>query len=217
MPSITTIHESLPYIDPTPSSPELLAAQSLIARERLQVPDDPHHALLPPPLTTATGTGGPFLTPLLQSEFSRLSSDPSSKLSALDLSRYSSLPSQPSNPTKETLQTALSQAYTSQSHISLRRTHLALLDSYGKNAWLTGNYHLEGELKALEAELAQTKKEIDLLTLQRKAAQDQAGPELVELEKTWKAGVGRVLEAEAAAEALRREVLEVRRQRAQQE
>ncbi|KAK3988286.1 Pre-mRNA-splicing factor SPF27 [Cladorrhinum sp. PSN332] len=214
MPSITTIHESLPYIDTLPTEAELAAATALIAHERSLAPDDPHHALLPPPLPQSK-----FLTPLLETEITRLSSsqDPqNAKLSALDLSRYSSLPTAPANPTPESLQSALSQAYTSQSHISLRRTHLALLDSYGKNAWLTGNYHLEGELKTLEAELSATKKEIDLLTLQRKAAQDQAGPELIELEKTWKAGVGRVLETEAAAEALRREALEVRRRLAQE-
>ncbi|KAK4226512.1 Pre-mRNA-splicing factor SPF27 [Podospora fimiseda] len=213
MPSITTIHESLPYIDTPPTPQELEAATLLIAHERSLVPDDPHHALLPPPLPSES----PFLTPLLESEFARISSNPQqSKLLTLDFSRYSSLPTPPENPTHESLQTVLSQAYTSQAHISLRRTHLALLDSYGKNAWLTGNYHLEGELKALESELAATKKEIDLLTLRRKAAQDQAGPELLELEKTWKAGVGRVLETEAAAEALRREVLEVRRRQAQE-
>jgi pre-mRNA-splicing factor SPF27 len=77
-----------------------------------------------------------------------------------------------------------------------------------------GNYHLEGELKALERELAETKREIDLLTLQRKEAQELAGPELASLEETWKRGVGRMLETEAAAEALRREVLELRRRMA---
>jgi pre-mRNA-splicing factor SPF27 len=80
-----------------------------------------------------------------------------------------------------------------------------------------GNYHLEGELKALEAELAETKRAIDVLTLQRKDAQDQAGPEIKGLEQTWKGAIGRVLETEAAAERLRREILEVRRRRAADE
>ncbi|KAK4462027.1 Pre-mRNA-splicing factor SPF27 [Cladorrhinum samala] len=216
MPSITTVHESLPYVDEPPTESQIAAASLLIAQERSLVPDDPNHALLPPP---PSSSDSPYLTPILSAEFSRLQSSPdpkTSKLQALDLSRYSSLPTPPANPSRETLAEALSEAYTSQAYISARRTNLALLDTYGKNAWLVGNYHLEGELKALEKELADTKREIDLLTLQRKAAQDQAGPELIELEKAWKAGVGRVLETEAAAEGLRRQALEQRRRLAQE-
>ncbi|KAK4113924.1 hypothetical protein N656DRAFT_777976 [Canariomyces notabilis] len=225
MPSITTIHESLPYIDPEPTPSERAAAEALIAAERDLVPDDPNHALLPAPT-------GPtrFLTPLLTAEFSRLSSaapeDPSkSKLNALDLSRYEALDppsaetlaSLPPREASSVLQQSLARAYASQAYVASRRAHLALLDSYGKNAWLVGNYHLEGELKALEAELAETKRAIDVLTLQRKDAQDQAGPEIKGLEQTWKGAIGRVLETEAAAERLRREILEVRRRRAADE
>lgn len=110
------------------------------------------------------------------------------------------------------LQSLLEKAYTDHAYVASRRQHLALLDSYGKNAWLVGNWHLEGELKAIEKELAEAKREIDLVTLQRKQAQDEAGPEILGLEETWKRGVGRVLETEAAVEGLRRQVLEVRRQ-----
>ncbi|KAK4122361.1 hypothetical protein N657DRAFT_531667, partial [Parathielavia appendiculata] len=217
MPSITAVHESLPYIDLDPTPSERAIAEALIAQERSLVPDDPHHALLPPP-PTAT----PFLTPLLTAELSRLasSSDPSkAKLAALDFSRYEA-PDPPSPTTLSTLppseattllQQTLTRAYTAQTYISSRRAHLALLDTYGKNAWLVGNYYLEGELKALEKELAETRREIDLLTLQRKETQAQAGPEMASLEEAWKRGVGRVLETEAAAEGLRREVLAERR------
>nr|CDP25159.1 Putative protein of unknown function [Podospora anserina S mat+] len=204
MPSITTIHESLPYIDSPPTSTQLTAAQTLITRERTLHPDDPNHALLPPPYHPQ------FLTPLLTSEFSRLSStSPPPKLNALDLSRYNTLPSQPPNPTPHSLQSELSKAYTSHAYISSRRSHLALLDTYGKTAWLVGNYHLEGELKALEKELAQTKQEIDLVTLARKTRQEEVGPEMRMLEENWKMGVGRVLETEVATEGVRREVLGV--------
>ncbi|GAB1313982.1 hypothetical protein MFIFM68171_04192 [Madurella fahalii] len=226
MPSITTVHESLPYIDPEPTPSERAAAEALIAAERALVPDDPHHALLPP--APRTESESPFLTPLLRSELARLSSasDPSqSKLAALDLSRYEALdPPTPEalsalspSEASQLLQQSLARAYASQAYVSSRRTHLALLDSYGKNAWLVGNYHLEGELKALEAELAETRRAIDVLTLQRKDAQDQAGPEITGLEATWKRGVGRVLETEAAAEGLRREILELRRRMAAEE
>ncbi|KAK0735672.1 Pre-mRNA-splicing factor SPF27 [Apiosordaria backusii] len=110
-------------------------------------------------------------------------------------------PSQdPHLPHPSSLSTELSKAYISHSYVSSRRAHLALLDTYGKNAWLTGNYFLEGELKQLEKELQQTKTEIDLITLARKTQQEEAGPEMKLLEENWKAGVGRVLETELAAE-----------------
>ncbi|KAK3309024.1 Pre-mRNA-splicing factor SPF27 [Chaetomium strumarium] len=229
MPSITTVHESLPYIDPDPTPSERAAAEALIAQERALVPDDANHALLPLPPKEAQDS--PFLTPLLTAELQRLASSSSSspdqdssksKLNALDLSRYeapdppspTTLSRLPASEASAQLQTSLARTYASHAYVASRRTHLALLDTYGKNAWLVGNYQLEGELKALEKELAETKREIDLLTLQRKEAQELAGPELTSLEETWKRGVGRVLETEAAAEALRREVLELRRRMA---
>ncbi|KAL2159705.1 hypothetical protein VTH06DRAFT_2274, partial [Thermothelomyces fergusii] len=83
---ITIVHESLPYIDPDPTPAERAAAEALIAQERSLVPDDPHHALLPPPPQPTA-----FLTPLLAGELERLAAAPDpakAKLAALDLSRY---------------------------------------------------------------------------------------------------------------------------------
>ena len=194
-------------IDPEPSPEALAAAHALITAERTLVTDDPYHALFPLPYT-------PKLTPLMTEEYARIAADPTSKLSALDFSRYEA-PEAPSSPTPSELGALLSRAYASHAYVSARRAHLALLDSYGKNAWLVGNWQLEGELKAIERELAETKRAIDLLTFQRKSAQDDAGPEIQGLEGTWKRGISRVLETEAAAEALRREVLAARRQEAE--
>ncbi|KAK4032487.1 Pre-mRNA-splicing factor SPF27 [Parachaetomium inaequale] len=217
---ITIVHESLPYIDPDPTPTERAAAEALIAAERALVPDDPYHALLPPPASPT-----PFLTPLLTTELTRLSSAPTpqkSKLSALDFTRYEA-PDPPNTsglPPSKTiplLQTALTAAYTSHTYISSRRAHLALLDSYGKNAWLVGNHQLEGELKALERELAEARRKVDLVTLNRKEAQDAVAAEMVSLGEAWKSGVGRVLETEAAVEGVRREVLGVRRRVAEGE
>lgn len=147
-------------------------------------------------------------------EYARIASDPTRKLSALDFSRYEA-PEIPPSSTPSELSALLSRAYASHAYVSARRAHLALLDSYGKNAWLVGNWQLEGELKAIERELSEAKRAIDVLTLQRKSAQDDAGPEIQGLEETWKRGISRVLETEAAAEALRREVLAARRQAAE--
>ncbi|KAK4248798.1 Pre-mRNA-splicing factor SPF27 [Corynascus novoguineensis] len=212
---ITIVHESLPYIDTDPTPAERAAAEALIAQERALVPDDPHHALLPPPPEPTT-----FLTPLLTTELSRLASSPDpskSKLAALDLARYEA-PDPPSDdaPVSE-LQAALARSYTSHAHVRSRRAHLALLDSYGRNAWLVGNHALEGELRQLERELAEARREVDLTTLRRREAQDAVAGEMASLEAAWRAGVGRVLETEAAVEGVRKEILELRRRLAEQE
>ncbi|KAK1754799.1 Pre-mRNA-splicing factor SPF27 [Echria macrotheca] len=210
MAPITAIHESLPYIDTEPTPEALAAAHALIAMERSLVPDDPHHALLPdlrPPSNNPSSS-------LLRAEYDRLSAEgPTSKLSALDLSRYEApeLPENGTTPSTDELSALLSRAYASHAYVSARRAHLALLDSYGKNAWLVGNWQLQGELDAIKRELAETRRAIDVMTLQRKSAQEEAGAEIQGLEETWRRGISRVLETEAAAEALRREVLEARR------
>ncbi len=89
---------------------------------------------------------------------------------------------------------------------------MALLEKYGKNAWLEGNRQLEDVLRALERELEERKAEIDGVVIERKRAQEEVGGEIKGLEETWKRGVGRVLETEVAAEGVRREILERRRE-----
>ncbi|KXJ87673.1 Pre-mRNA-splicing factor SPF27 [Microdochium bolleyi] len=205
----TTVHESLPYIDPEPSQSDRAAAQALIDAElssSTQTPDQATTSL--PPLRE------PSFSPLILAEFERIQAK--KPLSAIDLSRYEADDDDDDDATapkdKPTLQTRLAQAYTAHTYLSSRTSHLALLDSYGKNAWLVGNWHLEAELASLERDLAATKREMDLVNLDRRRAQDQVGEELRSLGETWKRGVGKVLETELAADELRRQVLDARRQ-----
>ncbi|KAK7744464.1 hypothetical protein SLS53_003348 [Cytospora paraplurivora] len=197
------------YVDPEPTPEERAAAEALISLERSAVPDDPDHALLPPPVQ-------PNFTPLVQAELDRIASsaDPEkpTPLRAIDLSRYEAPDVDPATAGRQDLEPALAQSYTAMSYLSARRQNLALLDSYGKNAWLVGNWHLEAELKALEGELAAARREIDLVTIRRQRLQGDVGGEIRGLDETWRRGVGRVLETEIAAEGVRREVLEVQRQ-----
>ena len=93
-----------------------------------------------------------------------------------------------------------------------RQNNLALLEEFGKNAWLIGNSQAEDVLRALERELAERKAEIDMLAVERRNAQDGVGGEFRTLEEGWRREVGRVLETEIAAEELRREVLVRRRE-----
>lgn len=186
-----------------------------MTQERALIPDDPHHALLRPPYE-------PKLTAAMKAEVERVSAnqklDKKSQipLVAIDLSRYEAEEKLPINAPKSDLQTALSKAYTSQSYLRGRRAHLALLDSYGKNAWLISNWQVETELRAAEAHLAQTRRDIDFTTLRRQRTQNEAAAELQNLDKTWRTGVGRVLETEAAAEELRQQCLDVRRRQTEE-
>jgi pre-mRNA-splicing factor SPF27 len=88
---------------------------------------------------------------------------------------------------------------------------LQTLDSSGKETWLSGNEVLVQILKKLEEELAGTKEEIDGVAVERRNAQEAVRGEIEVLERTWRSGVGRVLETEVSAEGLRQDVLEKRR------
>lgn len=71
---------------------------------------------------------------------------------------------------------------------------------------------MEGILKRLEEELMAAKTEVEVVNKERKAAQTGVEAEMKRLEERWRKGVGRVLEVEVAAEAMRRQILEKRRE-----
>ncbi|KAI0473106.1 Pre-mRNA-splicing factor SPF27 [Xylariaceae sp. FL0804] len=216
----TTIHESLPYIDAEPTPAERAAAQALIDAElSSSPPPDPSSSILPP-------LRAPKFTPLAAAEQARVasSSSPPAPLDAIDLSRYeatsSSSSSDPSSsspsssdpsPSSQLRRAAISSVYLSQ-----RSAHLALLDAHGRHAWLVANWQLEAELAGLERDLAAARRDVDLVALARRRAQDGGNggggaAELHTLGEDWRRGVARVLETEAAAEDLRRQVLERQR------
>ncbi|KAI8946773.1 Pre-mRNA-splicing factor SPF27 [Xylaria longipes] len=221
----TTVHESLPYIDTDPTPAERAAAEALIATElsssstttTTTTSTSPPQSPSPSPSTSSHPSLPPFspltFTPLIHAELSRTAS--STPLTAIDPSRYEIQDPLPSNnnnnSTPSSLAGPLSLAYATHTYLQGRETHLRLLDAYGKNAWLVGNWQAEAELAALERDLAAARREIDVVNIQRRRLQDEVGEELRGLEETWKKGIGRVLETEAATEALRRQVLEKQR------
>jgi pre-mRNA-splicing factor SPF27 len=58
----------------------------------------------------------------------------------------------------------------------------------------------------LEKELADTKREIDLVNLERQKRQEEVKGEMQMLDQTWRKGVGRVLETELAVEELKEQI-----------
>lgn len=195
------IHESLPYIDNEPTLQQRAAAQSLIDQELSQesgTRPESHPRLL--------NLHSCNLSPAMLSEMARI--ETKQPLSSIDTKRYEALDS--SDPTEmqdsssvQSLRDKLQQAYTSASYLTQRQTNLALLDKYGKNGWLVGNSQLEDLLRGLEKDLAREKGAIDSIVVERTTSQKNIEGELDSLDRTWKQSIGRILETEAAAEAIR--------------
>ena len=166
------------------------------------------HPSLPPAMS-------PKLSPLIEQELARKAAS-TPVTGGIDTSRYEALEAPSTDLFKEDLDTewhsTLLKAYTSSTHLSTRLTNLALLEEFGKNAWLVGNSQLEDILRDLERELSKTKEETDSVNKSRKAGQEAVKGELDILEEGWRRGIGRVVEAEVAAEELRREILKKRRE-----
>lgn len=141
-------------------------------------------------------------------------------LAPIDTKRYEAQdlpgPSEPSAATPLQLRSVLSKAYTSNAYLKSRIENLALLDKHGANAWLLSNYHSENELRSVEKELADTKRQIDEVNNLRARRQGQVKGEMEGLEETWRKGVGRVLETEIAVEELRAEIRQELRKRSAQ-
>lgn len=149
-------------------------------------------------------------SPLLQAELDRKASNAPIS-GGIDLSRYEA-PETPSTNETAAWQSTLRNAYSSNSYLSGRLINLSLLEEFGKNAWLIGNWQLEETLRDLEKELASLKEATDDINKARKAAQEGSKGEIVALEETWKKGVGKIIEVELATEGLRKEILARRRQ-----
>ncbi|KAH6621744.1 Pre-mRNA-splicing factor SPF27 [Boeremia exigua] len=217
MPLINESYDSLPYVDTLVDEPSLAAARAAIAADLRAAgvnTADLHPALAPAAAYT------PRFSDFIEREHARLDGNPASKLSGIDLKRYEDLDA-PENTSPasdedrpELLQkwsAALRQANTSSEYVQARLTQLGLLEKFGKNAWLVGNAQLEDVLKGIEAELADVRRQHEEVETARRAQQDNVHGEIKTLEETWKAGVGRVLETEVAAEGLKQQILERRR------
>jgi len=194
-------------VDAPPDERSLAAARALIGDDIKGAGIDTAHTH--PALIPAT-TYTPKFSQALELEHTRLHADPASKLSAIDANRYE-IPDVPTNTDRAEWNEALQRAYTSSEYVNARLTELGLLEKFGKNSWLVGNAQLEDILKAIEAELADVRKQQGEVEDTRRSQQGSVHGEIKTLEETWKRGVGRVLETEVAAEGLKMQILERRR------
>ncbi|RMZ26819.1 hypothetical protein D0859_09117 [Hortaea werneckii] len=196
MPLITSAPDALPYIDAKPSDAALSAANALVQSEM-----DPEHATtLHPSIPTMREAQ---FSDLVEQEYARIGSGQAKEPgTGIDLSRYEALDA-PARGDLPAWKTTLQQAYTSAEYLRGRGVNLGLLETYGKNAWLISNARLEDELKALEREVEAAKLELEAVEQGRRAMQSNVAGELQGLEETWRKGVGRMVEAQAAAERIR--------------
>lgn len=196
--------DALPYIDAPPSAEAMAAAHALIHAD---LPPD-HETTLHPSIPAARDT---TFSDLIEAEYARIASGAAKEASTgIDLTRYEALDA-PDRGDTQAWKSTLQQAYTSAEYLRGRETNLALLETYGKNAWLIGNSQLENELKGLEREVEGAKLELEAVEQARRAAQGNVAGEMQGLEEAWRTGVGRMIEAQAAGERLRGEILERRR------
>lgn len=156
----------------------------------------------------------PSLPPLHEANFSELIEKEIQRVSAgkpreggIDLSRYEAPEEPPLESDSQTWQKALRSAYISNAYLSGRHINLSLLEELGKNAWLIGNSQLEEILGDLEKEAVRLQDETEQINKMRKSAQEGSRAEILGLEETWKAGIGKIIEVQVATEQLRQEVI----------
>lgn len=205
MPFIQSAADALPYIDAQPSAEAMAAAQALIQAELPAEFASTLHSSIPELRETK-------FSDLVEAEYARIGAGAAKEPgTGIDLSRYEALDA-PDRGDTEAWKRTLQQAYTSAEYLRGREVNLSLLETYGKNAWLVGNSQLEGELRSLERDLEAAKLDLEAVEQARRALQGNAAGEMHGLEETWRSGVGRMIEAQAAGERLRQEILERRRQ-----
>lgn len=193
-------------IDSDPDQAERTHAQKLMKSELSRESSSTLHSFLPPLPDLK-------FSELMQKEIDRKEAGQPMD-GGIDLTRYEAADQPESESSVYVWRKSLKEAYTSSSYLSGRLINLSLLEEFGKNAWLISNSQLEDLLRDLEKELADQKAVTESVNKARKAIQEESRGELVNLEDTWKSGIGRIIEIQVATDGLRREILERRRHNA---
>ncbi|KAG1716347.1 hypothetical protein ID866_831 [Astraeus odoratus] len=204
------ILDSLPYYDNDLEQYPILKEK--VEKELAREPKPPPHSihpLLPPRFELFKDN------PVLAAELARIEANQS--LSSIDTVRYQ-LPGPASTPgTDEEWQAALRNAHAQLEHLRIRHTNLALLQTYGANAWRINNYRLEETAKQAEKALEELKEQTTQLNRDRKNAQASTryGAQLTALETKWTELLSSILQIEMANVALDAEVKHLHRKEAE--
>lgn len=209
-------HTKTTDIDPAPNSDQLAAIEKMISAELVDLDTTKSHPLLPHIYDAK-------FPPLLEREHARIAAG-DKREQGIDMSRYEALEDPPpiippsGDVASEEIigkwRRLLEHAYTTSSFLGWRQTNLALLEKYGNKAWPISNWAVEADLRTLEKDLAEMKNRIQELEESRRQMQGSVQGEMVGLEEAWRKGIGRMIETQAAAEELRHQILERRREAA---
>ncbi|KAK5942793.1 hypothetical protein PMZ80_005359 [Knufia obscura] len=191
-------HGSLPYIDADISEAQRAAADVLIRRELPRDHNTTIHSSIAHPPTSR-------LTLALQQEVDRVVAG-KQMTGGIDTSRYEPSEDLSADSNVEPVKAALRSTYANMTYLRDRQTNIALLEEYGKNAWLIGNSHLDDIQKRLDSELASLKTQTEDTNRKRKAAQEDSKGELLGLEETWKQGISRIIETQLATDQLQQQL-----------
>ncbi|KZP32221.1 breast carcinoma amplified sequence 2 [Athelia psychrophila] len=192
------IFDSLPYYDDDLEKYPLLKEK--VERELAREPKPPQalHPRVPAAVSLFANN------PLLAAELERVETH--QPFPSLDSIRYQ-LPGPTSAPgTDEEWQAALKNAHAQLEHQRIRHTNLALLQTYGPNAWRIHNYLLEEIAKQTEKALEELKQLTEDVNRDRKNTQTQLGAQLTSLETRWTELISSVLQIELANVALDAEI-----------
>ncbi|KAG2149739.1 breast carcinoma amplified sequence 2 [Suillus cothurnatus] len=194
----TEIFDSLPYYDNDLEQNPILREK--VERELAREPKPPQtlHPRVPPPIELFKDKPG------LAAELARVEAH--QPLAPLDTIRYQ-LPAPTSIPgTDGEWQQALKNAQSQLEHQRIRHTNLALLQTYGPNAWRIHNYLLEATAKQAETALEELKQRTTDINRERKNSQTRIGNQLTSLENKWTELISSILQIEMANVALDAEV-----------
>ena len=198
----------LPHLDPPVKDEEHTSIKALIQAE---LPRD--HATTLHPSVKDRYSYAPKYSPIVQTAHDVIASNSGEAVpsKAIDTSRYEA-PTAPDDPNDgDAWKQTLKRAYTSTQYLEGRAENLKALDEHGKNAWLVGNSQVEDELRKLEKELKDVKTTNNRVDEERRLRQEGVRGEMEGLDETWRASLGRAVEAEIAVEKLKMEALEKRR------
>ena len=195
--------ESTDYIPAIDAALDTEQLSSIRSRVQAYLPADYKTRRHPAIDTTYT----PSFAPSLLAEGARISAQrPRDPGSGIDLTRYEAEALDAADA-----RAALAAAYSTASHLGGRAANLALLEAYGRNAWLVGNAALEDVLRGLERDVEARRMELERWGEARRAGGAAAKGQLEGLEREWRRAVGGSVDVKVAVEELRVGVLEAKR------
>jgi len=191
--------DALPYLDKEYDKPNMRdLVDSMIDEEMDQFEPDDYIASLPPVPAPSFTEGG-----ILAQEYQRLVADPSSRLSAVDVSRYQPrAPSGKDAGSSAAWEVAVQRAQTLQEHTGMRLVNDDLLQQYGVNSWRAFNSGCEDTIDLYKKEVELQKLKVLDINRKRMAAQITIESKLRKLEDRYEQAVAKNMRIEAECVAL---------------